>query len=197
MGSIENNGHCGQRKILLLLLVLFIALASQAQDTIIIRKDTSSIKKIEKVSKFYYGGFFNLTFGSYTAIGVEPMIAYKMTPKLSAGAILTYEYISDNRNPGYKYNESNYGASIFGRYRVIPQLYFHTEFSEMNYTTSNSNHSNTSYWVPFLFLGGGFSQQISETTWMNTQIVFDVIQNENSPYSDWEPFFSIGFGVGF
>jgi len=28
-------------------------------------------------------------------------------------------------------------------------------------------------------------------------LLFDVIQDENSPFEDWEPFYSIGIGVGF
>jgi hypothetical protein len=51
--------------------------------------------------------------------------------------------------------------------------------------------------VPFLFLGGGLSQQLGENSWMYVQILFDVLQDENSPYSSGEPFYSIGFGVGF
>jgi hypothetical protein len=203
-------------KILLLFLVsLFLVIGSHAQDTIVAKnsrdtivsknsqeaffvlKDTSAVKKAVKISKFYYGGYINLTFGSYTAIGIEPLIAYKITPKLSTGAILTYEYISDNSTPGYTYNSSNYGASIFTRYRVIPQVYIHAEFSEMKYDSNNSNGYDSRYWVPFLLLGGGFSQQISENAWLNTQILFDVIQNEYSPYSPGVPFYSIGFGVGF
>ena len=214
----------GMKIFSLILFTLFIAMGGHAQDTIVAKhsrdtilvrnprdttvaknsqeaffvlKDTSSVKKAVKESKFYYGGYLNLTFGSYTAIGIEPLIAYKITSKLSTGAILTYEYISDNTNPGYTYNSSNYGGSIFSRYRIIPQVYFHAEFSEMKYDSNNSNGYNSRYWVPFLFLGGGYSQQLSQNTWMNTQIVFDVIQNENSPYAHGVPFYSIGFGVGF
>jgi hypothetical protein len=32
---------------------------------------------------------------------------------------------------------------------------------------------------------------------MFVQVLFDVLQNNDSPYDDWEPFFSIGIGVGF
>lgn len=189
------------RTFCLLLFLMMTAIGSHAQDTIVAkkRKYTANQPLPEyhqppKESKFYYGGYLDLTLGSYTAIGVEPLIAYKITPNFSTGAILTYEYISDNRNTGYTYKSSNYGASIFSRYRVTPQFYLHTQFSEMKY---NTNRYNSTYWVPFLFWGGGYSQQISQNTWLNTQILFDVIQNENSPYSNWEPFYSIGFGVGF
>jgi hypothetical protein len=41
------------------------------------------------------------------------------------------------------------------------------------------------------------SQPISGNTWFTAEVLFDVIQNENSPYKNWEPFFSVGFGVGF
>ncbi len=190
----------------LFLFLLFIAVGGYAQDTlivkntqdtIVVKKDSNTVKQPVKESKFYYGGFLNLTFGSYTAIGIEPLVGYKITSKLSAGTIVTYEYISDNTNTGYTYKSSNFGASIFTRYRVIPQAYFHVEFSEMNYNSHNSNGYNTNYWVPFLFLGPGFSQQISQNSWMNTQILFDVIQNENSPYGHGVPFYSIGFGIGF
>ncbi len=187
----------------LLLFLMTTAIESHAQDTIVAKrgkypaKQPLPVYQPQKESKFYYGGYLNLTLGSYTAIGVEPLVAYKITPNFSAGAILTYEYIRDNGNTGYTYKSSNYGASIFSRYRVIPQFYLHAQFSEMKYNTNNSNSYNSHYWVPFLFLGGGYSQQISQNVWINTQILFDVIQNENSPYSNWEPFYSVGFGVGF
>jgi hypothetical protein len=181
----------------LLLFMLLIAMGSHAQDTIKVSRDTSTVKQLVKENKYYWGGYLNVVFGSYTAIGIEPLIAYKVTPKFSTGAILTYEYVSDNTNSGYTTKSTNYGASIFTRYRIVPQFYFHAEFSEMKYDSYNSSGYNTHYWVPFLFVGGGFSQQISQNSWMNTQILFDVIQNEHSPYSGGVPFYSIGFGVGF
>jgi hypothetical protein len=185
------------KNICMLLILILLAMGSQAQDTIVAKSSKVLPTEPIKVSKFYWGGYLNLTFGSYTAIGVEPLIAYKITPKLSTGAIVSYEFIKDNRYSGYTYKESNYGASIFTRFRLIPQIYLHAEFSEMKYNTHQTNGYQTSYWVPFLLLGGGFSQQISENSWFNTQILFDVIQNEHSPYGSGVPFFSVGFGVGF
>ena len=89
------------------------------------------------------------------------------------------------------------GASVFSRYRIVPQFYAHAEFSAMKYDLSYYRVGSTRDWVPFLFLGGGFSQPVSRNVWLNAQILFDVLQNENSPYPAWEPFYSIGFGVGF
>ncbi len=190
----------------LLLFVLLLPAGSFAQDTIAVKKDTVNVYQVSgekeaadapRESKIYYGGYLGLMFGSYTAISIEPLIAYKITPRISAGAILTYEYIGDNTNQASHYTASNYGASVFSRFRVIPQIYLHAEFSEMNYKTSGSSGYIVRHMVPFLFLGGGFSQQISQNTWMNAQLLFDVLQNENSPYARGTPFYSVGFGVGF
>jgi len=150
----------------------------------------------QKQSKIYYGGYINLMFGTYTVIGVEPMLAYKLTPRLSFGTKLTYEYIHEKQG-SYVYEESNYGFSLFNRFRVTQKLYTHFEYSSMNYKFYNEVSTGERKWVPFLFLGGGFSQPVSQNTWFNAEVLFDVLQNENSPYKDWEPFYSVGFGVGF
>jgi hypothetical protein len=67
----------------------------------------------------------------------------------------------------------------------------------MNYKLFDSTGDSDRQWVPFLFLGGGFSQPITKNTWFTAEVLFDVLQNEHSPYKSWEPFFSVGFGVGF
>jgi hypothetical protein len=147
-------------------------------------------------NKMYFGGYVNASIGSYTAIGVEPLVGYKLTQKLSVGGKLSYEYISDKRYDE-DYSASNYGFSLFSRIRVTQRLYAHAEYSAMNYKLFNETGGSDREWVPFLFLGGGLSQPISKNTWLTAEVLFDVLQNENSPYKNWEPFFSVGFGVGF
>jgi len=180
---------------LIFLLAIFFSFGSFAQD---MNQDDSTME--ESTSKFdktklYYGGYMSLSFGSYTSIGIEPMVGYKLTPEFSVGGILSYEYSS------YKdYSASNYGVSAFSRYRIVPKIYAHAEFSTINYEIyyrDGLDLESDRKWVPFLFLGGGYSQPISKNTWLTAQVLFDVINHKNSPYKDWEPFFSIGFGVGF
>ncbi|MCK4855173.1 MAG: hypothetical protein KAT31_12940, partial [Bacteroidales bacterium] len=36
-------------------------------------------------NRVYFGGYMSLTVGSYTRIGVYPLLGYKFTPKLSGG----------------------------------------------------------------------------------------------------------------
>ncbi len=147
-------------------------------------------------SKLYFGGYANMSFGSYTVIGVQPLVGYKLTPKFSIGAKVSYEYIKDKRYLE-DYTTSNYGASVFSRLRILPTLYGHVEFSSMSYDLFDSEGNSNRKWVPFLYVGGGYSQRISKNTYLNAQILFDVINSENSPYKDWEPYYSVGIGVGF
>ena len=180
------------RILLVFLYFMIFTLAVVAQEDFNFEQDSAA----HKSSKVYYGGYLNLSFGTYTVVGAQPLVAYKVTSKFSLGTQLTYEYFS-NKYSGERYSSSNYGASIFSRYRFIPQLYAHTEFSTMNYDLSYYSDGDSREWIPFLFVGGGYSQPVSANIWLNAQVLFDVIQHENSPYADWEPFFSVGFGVGF
>ena len=117
------------------------------------------------------------------------MVGYKITPQFSVGAKVGYSYIN------YKdidFDTHNYGGSVFTRYRIIPQIYLHGEFVYFSYDRILGRE-----WVPFLLLGGGFSQQISPNVWAYAEILFDVINDDNSPYKSGEPFVSVGVGVGF
>ena len=144
----------------------------------------------------YFGGGIGFSFGNYTRISVKPIVGYKITPKLSVGLSVEYEYITDKRYSS-TLTASNYGGSIFSRFRVIPQLFLHAEFAYMSYQYRVSDFTSDRTGVPFLFVGAGFSQQISPGVWAYAQVLFDVLQDSNSPYKEWEPFYSVGVGVGF
>lgn len=184
-------------KSLLVILACFLLLGGPALAQDSTRVDTPSSKpKPDMGQRIYYGGNMGLTVGSYTRIGVYPLVAYKLTPKLSLGVKFAYEYIRDNRYSS-TYQTSNYGASIFTRYRIIPPVYVHVEYAQLNYELYNALGESQREWIPFLLVGGGYSQRLSPNTWLNLQVLFDVLQNEKSPYSKWNPIFSVGVGVGF
>jgi len=142
--------------------------------------------------KIYYGGTVTLSFGSSTRIGFFPMIGYKLTPKISGGAEFGYEYVSYNSNQ----STHNYGGSVFGRYRIGQALYAHAEYQNMNYEIFSSNGSSNREWVPALLLGGGFVKPIGPRTSAYAEVLFDVMQDDNSPYK-WDPIVNFGVCVGF
>lgn len=141
-------------------------------------------------SRIYCGGGIGVAFwNDYTRISVEPMVGLKMTPKLSVGAKVGYEYLNDRR---LDYEAHNYGFGAFSRYRLIPALYAHAELDYWGYDYSAGRE-----WVPFLLLGGGYSQPMGRNAWLTAEILFDVLNDENSPYDSGEPRITFGVGVGF
>ena len=143
--------------------------------------------------RIYYGGTVSLGFGSTTSIGVFPMVAYKLTPKISAGVEAGYEYVS------YSSDQSthSYGGGVFGRFRVGRNLYAHAEYQNINYEIFHTINSSSREWVPSLLLGAGVIKPIGPRTSVYAEVLFDVLQDDNSPYNDWEPIVNFGIAVGF
>jgi len=153
-------------------------------------------KKGSVKDKLYYGGHVNFSIGSYSLIGIEPYVGYKIIPRLSAGATFRYDYISDNRYQ-QNYNTHTWGGSVFSRLVLFRGLYAHVEAAQYNYEFFYSDGSSQREWVPFVFVGGGFSRRIGKRSSLNAQVLFDVLQDSDSPYRRWEPFYTVGVGVGF
>jgi hypothetical protein len=146
----------------------------------------------QEPTRVYYGGAVGFSFwDDFLRLSVEPLVGYKLTPKLSVGGKLRYEYINDDRS-AIEYDSHNFGGSVFSRYRLIPQLYAHAEFAYMSYDYPIERKE-----VPFLLVGGGYSQPMGPNAWLNAEVLVDVLQDDNSPYEDWEPILSVGVGVGF
>ena len=194
-----------KKLIILILFPISFALALNSSEEV--SKESTAPETISAPgstsSKIYYGGNIGLSFwNSYFYLSVQPLIGYKVTPKFSIGGKLAYSYISDRRiDPTF--NSHNYGGSIFTRYRVVPQFYLHGEFVYASidrisgFDFQNNEWRSERVWIPFLLLGGGYAQMVSPNVWVFAEVLFDVLQDSNSPYEKWDPFVSFGVGVGF
>jgi hypothetical protein len=193
------------KHLLLVLIFTFTSLSiAQSMDSTSAKEETKpeTTKPVSKENRWYYGGNIGFSFwNNYFYLGVYPMVGYKVTQQLSLGAKIGYAYISDNRyDPLPAINTSNYGASVFSRYRIIPQLYVHAEFAYWSYENAylqNNSVVTERNWVPFLLLGGGVSQNVGPNVWLFAEVLFDVINDNNSPYESGHAFVSFGVGVGF
>ena len=148
----------------------------------------------QEPSKVYYGGELGMGFGDVFRIRIVPFIGYRISPQLSAGARIGYEYMNWK---DFDQSTHNYGGGVFGRYRFVPQIYGHGEVGFFNYDSPTISGESNRTNVPFILLGGGYIQQISPNASAFIQVLFDVLQSDKSPYNNWEPFVSIGVGVGF
>jgi len=195
---------------IIILFVLFTVLVSYAQtanpDTTKPSQPTSPPEvQQSQPSKWYYGGTVGFNFwGDYFYLSVNPLVGYQVSPKFSVGGKVQYAYINDQRYAGLELTSHNYGAGIFTRYRPIYQIYFHAEFDYASYEdytiydplVGDPYAESERNWVPFLLLGGGFVQHVGPNASVYVEVLFDVLQNENSPYG-WDPIISVGGGVGF
>jgi len=143
-------------------------------------------------SKVYYGGYVGASFGDYSSVEISPLVGYKVSPVLSAGVRATYEYLWHE-----EFNASNYGGSVFAIARIHPKIFLQTEFQYISYEIPSIGGSSDREWVPFWYVGGGFVQPLGGNASLVASVMVDVLQDENSPYEDWNPTFSIGVIAGF
>ncbi len=174
--------------------------AQQSQSPAVGAPDTLKVDPAPKPAKpplqnrIYYGGSVTLSFGDVNRIGIYPMIGYRLTPKASLGGEIGYEYLK------YDFPDestSNYGGAVFALYSIIPQVYARGKFALINYEGFSSTGSSSRTTVPFLLFGGGVVQRVGARTSAYAEVLFDVLQDDASPYDTWEPFVSVGVGVGF
>jgi hypothetical protein len=180
-------------------LLLALPAAGQQLDSTARQQPVPAVKEAPPAEpaqrKVFFGGTIGLSFGSYLRVSVQPLIGYNFSKMFSGGLKLGYEYISDSRyNPTVTWH--NYGASVFGRLRFIPQAYLHAEFAFANYGAKTTNLESERVWVPFIYLGGGYYHPLSRSTALFVEVLFDVLQDEHSPYEAWQPMISIGVVAG-
>ena len=144
--------------------------------------------------KLYLGGNLGLTFGSYTNIVVAPMMGIRWSHRFMSEVGIEYNYTKDNRyESSYSYNQ--YGGRVNSQVFFLKMLFAQVEFAALSIEqyTQTGNERN---FVPFLYLGGGLNQQVGNRSYISFKIMFDVLNNENSPYPPGSPVYTVGFGIG-
>lgn len=150
-------------------------------------------QKAKKESRFYYGGSLGLSASSsVTWIRCQPFVGYKLTPKASLGARLTYQYVRDRRyDPAIR--SLQYGGSVFTRYRVLTRGFLIAEFEELSIDLSGEREL-----VPFLLLGGGWLTPLGPKSAVLVEVLVDVLRDERGKlYRNQEPRINVGIGVGY
>jgi len=159
------------------------------------KQDKSQPLKKPKLNRWFAGGVLGAGFSSYSSyVEVAPIVGYKVTPDFHVGTRLTYIYNSYVINYGLvneqRVNLNHYGGSLFARYVFLRFLMAHAEYEMLSF-----DYYDDREWINSLFLGGGFYQNFGGRSFASFLILFNVLDNEHSPYTN--PIFRIGFGVGF
>ena len=148
------------------------------------------------IKKLYFGGTFGATFGNYTSITVAPTIGYRLRPSLYTGLKVYYTY-SKQKFGGDTYEYHNYGIGTFLRWFAFNDLYLHVAPEAFSYDYLQVDGSSNREWVPYLWAGAGIRKRVSKRSWVSVHVLFDLLNDKNSPYEQWEPNLVIGAGTSF
>jgi hypothetical protein len=151
--------------------------------------------------KVYFGG--NLSFNIYNGIilaEISPFIGYKLKPKFSTGLGFKYMYIgSISDDISYSY----YGPNVFSRYSFRENFFIHSEYEILNvYELRPLPFPNGERTLANIFqLGAAYSSSIGEKATVQILLLYDFINDVNSPYRPYYIFGSSGppitYRVGF
>ncbi len=145
------------------------------------------------VDRLVFGGNIGLSFGDITYVSLDPLIGYRVTESFIAGIGLRYQYFRDNF---YRYSTSIYGGSVFGRYYVYRGIFLESALEANNLHDYNPvTRTLERIWVPSLLVGGGYSSSIGGRAGFYASILYDILQDPNSPYYR-QPVVRLGIGVG-
>jgi hypothetical protein len=171
----------------ILSLVFVFGVSSQATAQYTKDDDQSKTNPLSELSfrdRIFTGGNlgFNI-FQNYLFLDVAPIIGYRITEKLGAGIGLRYSLIKDLNS---KTSWSNYGGSVFARYKVIPQIFLHTEYEILqsyNYDIYSPNYGDRAL-AYMWFVGAGYSTGNNGGLNFSLMLLYDLIDHVNSPYQN-------------
>ena len=141
------------------------------------------------MDRTYFGGNFSLQFGTFTAIVISPIMGYMVTPRLSVGPGITYQYLKGEAynylGQLYSYDSNIYGAKVFARYNVSPWMFLHTEYESLKVDyPSETGLGLERNWVPGFFIGGGVFQSVGGRAGLGLSVLLNVLHDDiKSPYN--------------
>ncbi len=193
---------------LLIICLAFAALNLSAQVEETVKPDKTDQEEKERFSqRLVFGGDIGLSFGSITYINLSPVIGYRITDRLTAGVGPIYIY---EKYKNLNFETSTYGGKAVASFALIKgspesgnflglgNIVLHVENEITNVEPLYYNAFTNLYrlgdriWIDNLLLGVGLIQTISGRFSISMFIMWDVTQNDYSPYSN--PIFKFGFG---
>lgn len=155
-----------------------------------------------KKENIFVGSALNLGFSSSVfRLGANPEIGYSITRWLDAGISTNINYTSF-RYTAYSDRVFNYGVGSFVRIWPVRFLFLSAlpEYNWIGVTTkfvNNSQSDNVKYKAGSLLLGAGYGNRIVGQAYSYFAVMFDALENTNSPYRDNAnralPIFRAGF----
>lgn len=168
-------------------------------------------------SNIIFGGGFGFGFGTVTNVNVAPIVGYRFSDNFSAGIGMGYQYfrvkdywrVYDPATQGSAYKpltSNGYSPSVWMRYVLWNNIFAHVEY-EHNFIKYREYYNDSiapgdilyrsvKYNAPSLLIGGGIRQPISDRVSLLFMALYDVLQDEYSPYRNTIAL-RVGIAAGF
>lgn len=176
-----------KRLIYTLILILAISFGSQAQ----VYFEEEKEDEIAFNDRLYFGGNFSFNMGTRVSfVDVSPLAGYMVNENFSLGLGATYLYLSREftllpSGIPYRVQSSVYGGRAFLRHNIFNGFFAQTSFESLNveFPASDFNQSTVRDWVPGLFVGGGFFQNVFGRGGFNLTVLYNLLHDKiKSPY---------------
>ena len=138
----------------------------------------------------FFGGDFGFQFGDFTVINISPIMGYMVTPRLSVGPGITYQYLKGDAinyytGQRYSYDQNIFGFRGFARYNITPMFFAHSEYESLKVEYPNEFAPGfANEWVPGFFVGGGVFQPVGRRAGIGLTVLFNLLYDEiKSPYN--------------
>ncbi len=140
-----------------------------------------------------FGGGVGLSFGDgFFSGSLAPSAIYQFSPQFATGLGLSASYAKARND----FSSTVLGASILNFYSPIPEIQTSAEFEYLNVNRSfEVNNIDENYWYPALYLGLGYTSNISEDAGITIGMRYDVLYDEDdSIYAEpYAPFVRVFF----
>ncbi len=158
-------------------------------------KEEEQVEKTKgfKKENLFAGGNVALGLGSgQFSAGIGPYFGYSLNKYIDVAVGLNYSYISQrDYNTTQKLRQSVIGPSAFVRLYPVKFLLAHAQY-EYNFIQYKQIYGNGipdnvyKFNVPSFLIGPGFAsgRDSDNKTFYYISVLFDVLKNENSPYTD-------------
>lgn len=143
----------------------------------------------------FFGGGLSIGLGDVEYYDIQPLIGVQLSRQISSGVSLLYRYRKDKRYTPTLTTE-DYGASLFGRYNIVPNIFLHGEYEYLNHEYYRADLTTARQDYNSFLAGAGVSQPLGGRGSAYASVLYNFTYDEsNSPYdTPWVYRFGVSFG---
>ncbi len=144
--------------------------------------------------RMFLGGGIGLGFGDVDFVSIEPLIGWRVDPKVSIGASLLYRFTNDSRYPE-DVSTNDYGARAFVQYFPVPQFFGQVEYEYLDYEYVLPTLDTARDSAGSVLLGGGVSRPVGRNASFYGTVLYNLTYDNNDPQSPYDSPWVVRVGI--